>query len=291
MNIQKQTGFVSTLNLSPGHGSEDFIKLRQAILAKAEKISHFAPEIIIDEYDESILTFKNHFQALDFLVNTFRIAVNLSKNSKTKISLKSSLCTGEYFLHQNQIYGEAVNLATSLSCRSRANELLVCGLDLPVIDAFVDSHPDVGYCLRNPEQNCVAIHLPDSDITSGRAVNNVLQLECNDLSKAFTSARNQRISIGRANDCDIAINSDEVSRHHATITLNYGSIFIEDHSVNGSYLYFDNREIFLTNESMKLVRDGYISLGRNRQSRQGRSNIISYVLSGEAVPEDSRRPD
>jgi hypothetical protein len=290
MNIQKQTGFVSTLNLSPGQCSDDFIKVRHAILAKAEKISHFAPEIIIDEYDESILTFRNHFQALDFLVNTFRIAVNLGKNSKTKISLKSSLCTGEYFLHQNQIYGEAVNLATSLSCRSRANELLVCGLDLPVIDAFVDSHPDLDYCLRNSEQNCVAIHLPDSDITSGRAANNVLQLECNDLSKAFTSARNQRISIGRANDCDIAINSDEVSRHHATITLNYGSIFIEDHSANGSYLYFDNREIFLTNESMKLFRDGYISLGRNRQSRQGGSNIISYVLSGEAVPEDSRQP-
>jgi hypothetical protein len=181
MNIQKQEGFVSTLNLSPGHGGEDFINLRQAILAKAERISNFAPEIKIDEYDESILTFKDHFQALDFLLNTFRIAVNLSKNSAAKISLKSSLCSGEYFLHQNQIYGSAVNLATRLSCRSRDNELLVCGIDIAVIDAFVDSHPDVAYCLRNPEQNCVAIHLLDNDVTRGRAENKVLQLDCNDV--------------------------------------------------------------------------------------------------------------
>ena len=272
-----------------GHVSEDFIKLRQAILAKAEITSNFAPEIKIDEYDESILTFKDYFQALSFLIDTFRIAVKLGKKSAAEISLKSSLCSGEYFLHQNQIYGDAVNLATKLSCRSRANELLVCGIDLPIIEAFVDSHPDVAYCLRNSEENCVAIHLLDNDVTSGGAENKVLQLESSDVSKAFTSARNQRILIGRADDCDIVINSDDVSRHHATITLNYGNISIEDHSANGSYLYFDNREIFLARESIKLVSDGYVSLGRNSQSGKGRPGIISYVLCGEASLKDSRR--
>jgi hypothetical protein len=289
MNIQKQKGFVSTLNLSPGHGSEDFINLRHSILAKAEIMSNFTPENQIDEYDESILTFKSHLQALSFLVNTFRTAVSLGRNSAAKISLKSSLCTGEYFLHQNQIYGDAVNLATSLSCRSRANELLVCGIDLQIIDEFVDSQPDLLYCLRDQEQNCVAIHLLDSDITNGKAANKVLQLECNDVSKAFMSVRNQRISIGRANDCDISIDSDDVSAHHATITLKYGSIFIEDHSVNGTYLYFDKREILLTNDSMNLVSDGYISCGCIAQSRKHGPDIISYALGGKAALKDYRR--
>jgi adenylate cyclase len=286
MNIQKQKGFVSTLNLSPGHGSEDFINLRQAILAKAEIMSNFTPENQIDEYDESILTFKNHIQALSFLVNTFRTAVSMGENSAAMISLKSSLCTGEYYLHQNQIYGDAVNLATSLSCRSRANELLVCGIDLQIIDKFVDSQPDLTYCLRDQGQNCVAIHFLDSDITTGKAENKVLQLECNDVSKAFTTARNQQISIGRKNDCEIAISGEEISRRHATISLKYGSIFIEDHSANGTYLYFDNREFFLGNDSMKLVSDGYISLGRNSQSREDWPGIISYVLCGETDPGD-----
>jgi len=288
MNIQNQEGFVSTLNLSTAQVSEDFIKLRQTILAKAEIMSNFSPEIKIDEYDESILTFKDHFQALNYLINTFRIAVNLSKNTGTKISLKSSLCSGEYFLHQNQIYGAAINLATQLACRSRANELLVSGIDLADIETFVDSHPDLACCSRSPEQNCVAIHLLDNDITSGGAENKVLQLECSNVSKEFTSARNQRISIGRANDCDIVIDSNDVSRHHATITLNYGNITIEDHSANGSYLYFDSREIFLARESIKLVRDGYISLGHNSQSGKDMPGIISYALCGEVLLEESR---
>jgi hypothetical protein len=289
MNIQKQTGFVSTLNLSMDNGSEDFVKLRQAVLAKAQLTSNVAPEIKIDEYDESILTFKDHFQALSFLVDTFRIAVDLGNISRAEVNLKSSLCSGEYFVNQGQIYGEAVNLATRLSCRSRANELLVCGLDLSLVKAFVDSHPDVTYCLRNPEQNYVAIRLLDDDITSGKVSNEVLQLKCNDVSKSFTSARNQRVSIGRANDCDIVINSDGVSRHHATITLNYGLISIEDHSANGSFLYSDKREVYLINESMKLVKNGYISFGRNSQFRKEGPNVISYVLCGEAVLEGNRQ--
>jgi adenylate cyclase len=291
MNIQKQKGFVSTLNLSSlGPGSEEFIKLRRSILAQAEIMSNFRPENQIDEYDESILTFKDHIRALSFLVNTFRTAVSLSENSAAKIRLKSSLCNGEYFLHQNQIYGDAVNLATNLSFRSRANELLVCGIDLRIIDKFVDSQSDLTYCLRDQEQGCVAIHLLDSNITTGKTAKEVLQLECNDVSKTFTAARNQRISIGRENDCEIAINDDGISRHHATITLKYGNIFIEDHSANGTYLYFDNREVFLSNDSMKLVSDGYISLGRNSQSREDRPGIISFVLCGETDPGDRRRP-
>jgi hypothetical protein len=71
--------------------------------------------------------------------------------------------------------------------------------------------------------------------------------------------------------------------------LNYGSIFIEDHSANGTYLYFDNREIFVANESMKLISDGDISCGHNRQSGKNSSDIISYALGGEANLVDNGR--
>ena len=40
------------------------------------------------------------------------------------------------------------------------------------------------------------------------------------------------------------------------------------------------------NDSIKLVGDGYISLGRNCQSRKDRPDIISYVLCGEPDPGD-----
>lgn len=289
MHIKKQKGFVSTLNLAPDNESEDCAKLRTAVLAKAVIMSNFSPENQIDEYDESILTFKNNLQALSFLVNTFRAAVRLGSASQASFSLKSSLCNGEYYIHQQQIYGDAVNLATRLSFTSRANEFLVCGIDIQIIEAFVESQNDVTYSIRNQAQNCVAIHLRDEDPTSGKVKNRVLKIECNDKAKAYTSARNQQITIGRANDSDIVIDSDDISRYHATIMLNYGSIIIEDHSANGTYLYIDSREIFVTNDSMKLIGDGYISCGHNRQSGKNSSDIISYALCGEANLVDNRR--
>jgi len=289
MHIKKQEGFVSTLNLAPESESEDCSKLRTAILAKAAIMSKFSPENQIDEYDESILTFKNNLQALSFLVNIFRVAVREGRGSQTSFSLKSSLCNGEYFVHQKQIYGDAVNLATRLSFTSRANEFLVCGIDIQIIEAFVDSQNDVTYSPRNQAQNCVAIHLLDEDPTRGKAENRVLKIECNDKAKAYTSARNQQITIGRANDSDIVIDSDDISRHHATIKINYGNIMIEDHSANGTYLYIDSQEIFVTNDSMKLIGDGCISCGHNRESGNAPSDIISYALCGEANLVDIRR--
>ncbi len=50
----------------------------------------------------------------------------------------------------------------------------------------------------------------------------------------FESSRNQKILIGRSNESDIYIDSDDISRNHATISLNYNNIFIEDHSSNGT---------------------------------------------------------
>ena len=97
----------------------------------------------------------------------------------------------------------------------------------------------------------------------------------------FGKTRHRKINIGRSDSSDIVIDTDQISRHHATITLNHDSIFIADHSADGTYLYFDNREIFLANDSMRLASDGYITLGCSMQSQKNPGKIISYLLCGE----------
>jgi len=66
------------------------------------------------------------------------------------------------------------------------------------------------------------------------------------------------------------------------ISLNYNNIFIEDHSANGTYIYFDDREIFLTNDSMKISNKGFISCGRKGHPKKSSTDIISYLLCEEA---------
>lgn len=282
MNITKQNGFVSSLSLFPEDDSDKYAQFRNEILDRARLMSNSSPDNQIDEYDESIMVFENQFCALDFLLNVFRTAVSLGKESDVKFKLKTSLCKGEYFLHHQQIYGDAVNLATRLTYSSRENELLVCGIERQVIEEFVDSQYDVVFFSRTQDKNCVALRLLDQDSTHRDVDNFVLKIGRGTKSWTFRPERNRRVTIGRAEDSDIIIDSDYVSRHHATIKICYGKISIEDHSVNGTYVYSNSREIFLIDDSLILEGGGRISCGRNKQALKDSTEFISYVLSSES---------
>ena len=283
MNIQQQHGIISTITFAPYTENDEYRKLRDDLFRRVLLSSNSSPKKQIDVYDESILVFETFTQALTYLINVFRAAVELGKFSDINFSLRSSLCEGDYFMQQDQIYGDAVNLATRLSYTSRENELLVCGIDRQIIEEFVASQSDVNYFIRNPDENCASICLLDEDSTQSENDNKVFQVECDNKTSVFESSRNQKILIGRSNESDIYIDSDDISRNHATISLNYNNIFIEDHSSNGSYLYYEGREIFLTNDSMKISSTGFISCGRKVLPKKSSANIISYLFCEEAT--------
>jgi hypothetical protein len=288
MNIQQQNGIVSTINFVPYFEIKEFQNLRNSLFDEAKVASDFSPRKHIDVFDETILVFDDYFQALNFLINVFRVAVKLEEYSGIHFRLKASLCKGDYFIQQDQIYGDAVNLATRLSCTSRENELLVCGIDRHIIDDFIGHQSDVRYFIRSQDECCISIGLLDQVTNESNVENKIFQIRYNNQSIDFGKSRQRKINIGRSDSSDIVIDSNQISRHHATITLDHDSIFIADHSAKGTYLYFDNREIFLANDSMRLVSNGYITFGRAMQSHKGPINIISYLLCGEFNSTDKR---
>jgi hypothetical protein len=282
MDIQQQHGIISTITFAPYLETEEYQHLRNDLFKEARLIGDASPQKHIDVFDESILVFETYTQALTYLINVFRAAVTLGETSDIDFSLRSSLCEGDYFIQQDQIYGESVNLATRLCCRSRENELLVSGIDRRVIDEFVDSQNDVKYFIRNDDENCISISLLDQEITDSENNIREFQIEFKNKTSVFETSRNQKILIGRSSHADIFIDSDEISRNHATISLNYDNIFIEDHSANGTYLYIDGREVYLANKSMKVSSKGQISCGCKKSINESSASIISYLLRAKA---------
>ncbi len=281
MNIQQQNGIISTINFTPFLETEEFQNLRKTLFDQAEIVSHITPLNRIDIFDETILIFKDVYQALGFLCEVFRTVVRLDEKNCGGISLRSSLCFGDYFVHQDQIYGDAVNLATKLSYCSRENEMLVSGIDTSIIEKFVQNHQDIEYHLRGSEGDWVSINLLDHDPTRLKEDCRYFKFEFNGQSKKFELKRNQKINIGRSEDSDIFIDSSLISRNHATIILNYDKFQIEDHSSNGTYLYFDDREIFLSQDSMNLrCSSGHISCGFSLYSGSDNDTVsaISFML-------------
>ncbi len=195
------------------------------------------------------------------------------------IILRSSLCQGDYFLHQDQIYGNAVNLATKLSASSRENEMLVSGFDPHTIREFEKNHSDIVCHHRDTDDNCVAISLLDQDPTNLTLDNRYFNFEVNNQSYRFDLERNRRVSIGRSHKSDIFIESSLVSRNHATIILNGDTIAVEDHSSNGTYLYVDDREIFIGQSSMELPNvKGTLCCGFKRSDSYETTDVISFML-------------
>jgi adenylate cyclase len=278
MNIQQQNGIVSTISFSPFDETSKYTELRDNIFRKAIEKSHITPLNHIDIFDESILTFESLYQALDFLVSILRITTGREEQINDSISIKSSLCMGDYFIHQDQIYGEAVNFATRLSYASRKNEMLLSRVDTALVDQYILSNPDVSYFLRDDEDNSISIALNDEDITKAQEREMAFKVEFNGQSKVFRSSRNIIIPIGRSGNSEIFIDSDQISRNHATIQLNYNTIYLEDHSSNGTYVYTDDREIYLSHEKTELSHSGHISCGTSMYSNLNSSGLISFEL-------------
>jgi hypothetical protein len=277
MNILQQEGIVSTIIFSPFTGKEGHQNLRSFLFEQAGYASKYTPINRVDDFDESILIFNNYIEALDYLIHVFRSAAKVKNHSVGKISLRSSLCQGNYCIQQDQIYGEAVNLATRLSFSSRKNELQICGIDNQIVNFFLKEHKDVNLFIRKKDENCISLGLKDLDLTKPEYKQEAIQINYGGLSKIHKISRHRKIGIGRSNTSDIYINGDHVSRDHATIIIKNHEVFITDHSANGTYVYLDSHEIFLTRDSIKLTSRGHVSCGISKNSDADKSGVISFL--------------
>jgi hypothetical protein len=71
------------------------------------------------------------------------------------------------------------------------------------------------------------------------------------------------INIGRADDNDIVIRGNLISRLHATIELSRGRFTLTDQSTNGTFVQIvGEEESFVRRDSMAIKGEGMIGLGR-----------------------------
>jgi hypothetical protein len=278
MNIQQQEGVISTIVFSPFNGTDGYQKLRSLLFKQASSASKCLPISRVDDFDESILIFDSYSDALEYLVHVFRFAAKVRNHSLGKIGLRSSLCQGNYCIQEDQIYGDAVNLATKLSFSSRANELQICGIDKQIIRDFLNEHDDVDLFIRKKDGNCISLGLKNPDITRPRYKQGVIQINYGGQSTIYKISRHQTIRIGRSDTSDIYINSHHVSREHATIIIKNNDVFVTDHSANGTYVYLDSREVFLTQDSIKLSARGHVCCGISKNTDVDKIGLISYSL-------------
>ncbi len=75
--------------------------------------------------------------------------------------------------------------------------------------------------------------------------------------------RTQGFILGRAKDCDLEVNSELASRHHAQLVFRKGKFVLIDQSTNGTFVKTQGgREVYVQSEAVPLSGSGFISLGK-----------------------------
>jgi hypothetical protein len=98
----------------------------------------------------------------------------------------------------------------------------------------------------------------------GRKVSKML-IAFRDQSVEVSDSR-KSASIGRADDNDLVVKGNLISRIHAKVELRRGKFFLVDQSTNGTFLLnLRGEEMFVRRDSTELHGEGTIGLGRAEQ--------------------------
>ena len=102
--------------------------------------------------------------------------------------------------------------------------------------------------------------------TAGDASKSVLVIRYQDNVIRISASTVTGATIGRGQDCDMVIPSQQASRQHCHIQCNRGKYLFIDNSSNGSYVTHNQTELFFHQEQVPLQGSGYISLGESSET-------------------------
>jgi hypothetical protein len=84
------------------------------------------------------------------------------------------------------------------------------------------------------------------------------------------------ISMGRAEENDLVVKGNLISRLHARVELNRNKFMLIDQSTNGTFVIGkDGEEAFVRRDSMQIRGEGLIGLGKAPDSNS--SQVIRYI--------------
>ena len=219
-------------------------------------------------------------------------AVDIQReHQRMSMSVRVGFHHGNVIPDAGDVYGNAVNIAARVAAFAEADE--ICITEEAVAQLSI-AHRSNARFLDRVDFKGVADPMPvyrvqwnqnAAETTIMTAVGQSERYQSNLVLDLIIGARRIRvdedntvISFGRAQDNDVTIEADSVSRNHARIEMKRGRFLIHDSSTNGTYL---NRggfsSEFIRRESASLDNSGSIGLGF--KPTDGAAHVIEYRVT------------
>ncbi|HET6619334.1 MAG TPA: adenylate/guanylate cyclase domain-containing protein [Dongiaceae bacterium] len=227
-------------------------------------------------------------------VAAFAAASQMRTPGSLAISFHAGLHYGHVIRVGGDIYGDAVNLTARLAAIANPGEVLISQnlVDLlPPSDrhllAFLDkmtfkgkSEPCNIYTFLDDDRTLnTEISLGKPDRRGSESAGAIcVTLRYNDLAKSCRN--NESLVIGRSPDCDLVIDRQWVSRHHAAVIIANGRVRLSERSSSGTFISMQpGQEVLVRREDVLLLGSGTISPGMRGASSDAQVIRFDIVMS------------
>jgi len=238
--------------------------------------------------DEVMSTFASVDEAMGAaVIMQTRISAESKQEDRIPVSIRVGCHFGPVVQEQNDIFGAAVHTANRMTSQAKSRQIVLSGetvekmspkmqeqtrqIDVATVRGKMDEVA-LYELLWNPEE--ATSMLPTIEWESrGSKVSRML-LTFRDQSVELSDSR-KSANIGRADDNDLVVKGNLISRIHARVELSRGKFVLIDQSTNGTFMQnVLGEEVFVRRDSTELNGEGTIGLGRAEEP--GASLAIHY---------------
>ena len=229
--------------------------------------------------DEVMATFSDVDDAMRAaIMMQTQITADNKEEGRIPVSIRIGCHFGPVVQEQNDIFGAAVHTANRMTSQAKARQVVISGETVKKMsDKFKEQTRQIDVAsvrgridevalfelLWNPDE--ATSMLPTIE-WEGRGKNaSKVELSFRDQSIEVNDQR-KSVSLGRADDNDLVIKGNLISRIHAKIEMRRGKILLIDQSTNGTFLQnIEGDETFVRRDSIELHGEGTIGLGRTEE--------------------------
>ena len=198
-----------------------------------------------------------------------------SGDDEIQVSIRVGCHFGPVVQEQNDIFGAAVHTANRMTSQAKSKQIIISGstverlgpewqaqtrqIDVATVRGRLDEVA-LFEVLWQPDE--ATSMLPTIDWDSKKKNATKITLTFRDQVIVVDDKR-KGINMGRADDNDLVVKGNLISRIHARVEMRRGRFILIDQSTNGTFLEnAQGEETFIRRDSTELTGEGIIGLGR-----------------------------
>ena len=258
-----------------------------------ETTTEFNGDVIKTMGDEVMSTFQSADEAMQASADMQQRITNgnFANRDDIKVSIRIGCHFGHVVVEEKDIFGSAVATANRMTSQAKAGQIVTTESTVELLSKDWKSVArQIGVATLRGQLDEVALYevlwqpdeatsmLPKVDMgVMTPASAGKLRLKFDGGELLLSSDGLRKVAMGRADDNDVTIKGNLISRVHARIELNKTRFVIIDESTNGTFVQRDDgEELYVRRDSARLTGNGLIGLGR--VAARGSPLAVEYYL-------------